>query len=399
MLRRRLALVVGVLALITWSGSARALFHLAVIQEVVTSYNGDPTAQFIEIRMLAGAQNFVANSVLAAFDANGTYINDILVVPANVTNSGANVSWLVATSAMQTASGITPDFVMPSGILPTGGGMVCFGGGGGLLPANPPSWSRTTFSNYVDCVAYGTYSGPTNVLFGTPTTIDGDGHSLNRIGASNNNAADFACGDPLTPQNNAGIAGSLAATASCTPPPCPSSPDLGCLNTFAKGQLSIKEQAGKEAWLAKFIGGPALTQVDLGNPLSAGGTEYAVCIYSSAGALVATLDVDRAGDTCAGAPCWKAVGGDPPGGKGYQYKDDALAADGVAQIQYKGGPAGKSKAIVKGRGSALPANVADALMTSTDATVQLRGSDATQCLSVTVTDIKKQEADFFKGKK
>jgi hypothetical protein len=31
--------------------------------------------------------------------------------------------------------------------------------------------------------------------------------------------------------------------------------------------------------------------------------------------------------------------------------------------------------------------------------VQLRGSDAPQCLSLTVTDIKKQDTDFFKAKK
>ena len=33
------------------------------------------------------------------------------------------------------------------------------------------------------------------------------------------------------------------------------------------------------------------------------------------------------------------------------------------------------------------------------ATVQLRGSDAPQCLSLTVTDIKKHDPTFFKGKK
>src|SRR5580765_1141025 len=148
MVRRRLAYVIGVLAAVLWSGSASALFHLAVIDEVMTSYGGDPNVQFIEIRMLAGSQNFVQNSVLAAFDNTGAYINDILVVPATVPNSGANIRWIVGTSAFVTASApLAVDFVMPAGILPTAGGMVCFGGGGGILPAPPGSWSRTTFSN------------------------------------------------------------------------------------------------------------------------------------------------------------------------------------------------------------------------------------------------------------
>jgi len=399
MVHRRLAYVVAVLAAVVWSSSAGAVFHLSVFDEVMTSYGGDPNVQFIEIRMLAPIQNAVQNSVLAAFDNTGTYINDILVVPGNLTNQGTDVRWLVGTSAFATATGLAPDFIMPTGILPTSGGMVCYGGGGGLVPAAPGSWSRTNFANYVDCVAYGTYAGSTNAHIGTPTTLNGDGHSLQRIGSTNNNAADFTCADPATPENNAGVSANMAATTPCPAPPgpCPASPDLGCVGGFGKGMLQIKEDPGKEAWLAKFLKGPALAQTDLGNPLSAGGTEYALCVYDNAGSLVGTLDVDRAGDTCSGSPCWKAVGGDPPGGKGYKYKDDALAASGVFKILYKGGVAGKSKVIVKGRGTGLPMNVADALMSATSTTLQFRSSDA-QCLSVSLATIKKQEANFFKAK-
>jgi len=400
MVCRRLAYVIGVLAAVLWAGSAGALFHLAVIDEVMTSYGGDPNVQFIEIRMLAGSQNFVQNSVLAAFDNTGAYINDILVVPANVPNSGANIRWIVGTSAFVTASApLAVDFVMPAGILPTAGGMVCFGGGGGIIPAPPGSWSRTTFSNYVDCVAYGNYAGPSNLLIGTPTTVTGDGHSVQRVGASNNNLADFICGDPANPENNAGVTVNMVATTPCPAPPgpCPASPDGGCTGGFGKGGLLIKEDAGKEALLAKFLKGPALAQINLGNPLISGGTAYALCIYDNAGALAGALEIDRAGDTCGSAACWKAIGGDPPNGRGYTYKDDALAADGVFKVLYKGGLAGKSKVIVKGRGTGLPANIADALTSATGATVQFRSSNAL-CLSVNLATIKKQEANFFKAK-
>jgi hypothetical protein len=408
MLRRRHYVAVGVLAILSLVRPAGAVFHLAVIDEVATSYAGDSTQQFIEIRMLTGFQNAIANSVLAAFDSSGTYINDILVLPGNVTNQGTDVRWIVATASFQSANSFSADFTMPSGILPTGGGMVCFGGGGGSVPAAPNSWMRTDFTSYVDCVAYGTYSGPTNVHTGTPTTLDGDGHSLQRTTSTMNNLADFVCGDPLTPENNAGVTKSLAATSPCpavnptptptaTPGVCPAAPDGGCLSTFAKGMLLVNEATGSRKLLVKMIGGPALTQTDVGNPLSNGGTAYALCVYDGVGGLVGTLSVDRAGATCGGNPCWKALGGDPPSGKGFKYKDGTLASDGVSLILIKGGA--KSKALVKGSGSNLPTGITAALQSTSSATVQLRGSDAPQCLSVTLTDIKKQAVDEFKAKK
>ncbi len=402
MMRRTAVAISAALIVLCLVRTSSGLFHLAHIDEVMTSYGGDASVQFIEVRMLSGAQNLVADSVFAAFDAGGTYIGDILVVPGNVPNSGAGVPWIVGTTQFQTVSGLTPDFIMPAGILPTAGGMVCFGGGGGILPAPPGSWSRTNFAHYVDCVAYGTYAGPSNFLIGTPTSLDGDGHSLQRIGSTFNNAADFACGDPATPQNNAAASASMPATVPCGGPPspvCPAAPDVGCVGGFAKGLLLVKEApVGKQKLIAKLVGGPALAQTDLGNPLSGGGTAYGVCIYDAANALVGGLEIDRAGDTCGTSPCWNAVGGAPPSGTGYKYKDDDLAADGVFKIIYKGGAAGKSKALVKGRGGPLPDNVASALQSSTSATVQIRGSDAPECLTLTVTDIKKQEATFFKAK-
>ncbi|MGH7790607.1 MAG: hypothetical protein ACRERC_27345 [Candidatus Binatia bacterium] len=401
MIRRMLAVLVTALALLSLVRTSDALFHLAVIDEVVTAYSGNGTVQYIEVRMLGGAQNLVANSIFAAFDASGAYVGDILQVPSNVANSGTGVRWIVATAGLQYTSGLVPDFVIPDGSLPLGGGMVCFGGGGGVLPANPPSWSRTNFANYVDCVAYGTYAGSTNALIGNPTPLDGDGNSMQRTTSTLDNETDFTC-DDLTPQNNAGATVLLPAQVPCPvgDDSCPPAPDPACLTTFGKGLFMVKESPpGKEKLLAKLIGGPALSQTDLGNPLSAGGTVYNLCVYDDGGTLLADLHVDQAGDACGTNACWKALGGTPPGGKGYKYKDTTLAEDGVFQILYKGGAAGSSKALVKGRGPGLPPGLAGALQSATSATVQLRGDDAPQCLSLTVTDIKKQESDFFKAKK
>jgi hypothetical protein len=216
---RWLAVITVVAAVLLHAGRAPAVYHLAVIDEVMTSYNGDPNVQFIEIRMLAGLQSFTANSVFAVFGPSGDYVSDLLVVPGNLPNMGADVRWLVGTSAFQTASGVTPDFVIPAGMLPAAGGMVCYGGGGttmpGLVPENPPDWDRTNFPAYVDCLAYGNYSGPTNVKIGTPTSLSAEGHALQRTQSTGNNAADFVCADPATPKNNAGATDDLAATSPC----------------------------------------------------------------------------------------------------------------------------------------------------------------------------------------
>jgi len=190
-----------------------------VIDEVMTSYGGDPNVQFVEISMLAIGQNSVANSVLGVFDASGNFVQDVLVVPSNVPNAGAGVRWIMGTSAFQTLSGLTPDFVIPAN-LPTTGGMVCWGAPGVIPPANT-GWSRTNFGNWVDCLAYGTYAGPSNILIGNRSPFDADGHSLMRISETNDNATDFTCVDPADPMNNAGALALLDPTARCTGLPLP----------------------------------------------------------------------------------------------------------------------------------------------------------------------------------
>jgi hypothetical protein len=194
---------------------AQGVFHAAVIDEVLTSFDGDPDKQFVEMRMLASLQNFVEDSVFAAFDAQGNYVGDILVVPADVSQSGAGTRWLIATLSFSQAVGIVPDFEIGPRALPVGGGMICFGGGGGISPADPMSWSRTNFNTYVDCIAYGSYSGPSNSRIGTPTALNGDGHSLQRTTNTRDNASDFTCAN-LTPENNAGEMVEVEASDSCT---------------------------------------------------------------------------------------------------------------------------------------------------------------------------------------
>ena len=94
-------------------------------------------------------------------------------------------------------------FTTAAADLPTSGGMVCFGGGGGAIPQDPENWSRTDLASYVDCLAYGNYDGPTRVASGNPTPLLPVGHSLERVSDTDDNETDFDCGDPATPENNA----------------------------------------------------------------------------------------------------------------------------------------------------------------------------------------------------
>ncbi len=180
----------------------------------------------------------------------------------------------------------------------------------------------------------------------------------------------------------------------------------GCLDTFEKGVLLIKEnKAGKEKFLAKFIKGPAATQADFGDPLDTGGSSYSVCVFNEAETLVGEMHIDRPGEVCDTKPCFKSIGGDPPGGKGYVYKDKAVSQDGIKLLLMKGGDAGKSKVLVKGANNAskgqttLPTGIAAGVSGSASVSVQLHSSDGAQCYELAVTDVKKDTGDFFKAKK
>jgi len=195
-------------------GSSRASFHLAEIREVLTSFNGDANVQFVEIAMLSSGQNLVHDTVLAAFDRDGNYLQDVLVVPGDVPNSFA--PWLMATAGFQALTGFAPDFVIPAA-LPTQGGMVCWGAPGVAVPP-PASWDHTNPANFVDCLAYGSYRGPVNTKTGIPTRLDADGHSLVTMGLDEDAMFDTVCSQLPQPERNDATAGVLGLGAPCPAP-------------------------------------------------------------------------------------------------------------------------------------------------------------------------------------
>lgn len=176
---------------------ARASFHVTSISEVMSGALGDPTVQYVELRADASGQNLVATTRLAIFDPSGTRTDLLASTPTDVPNGITGHKILYATSAFQTATGIVPDFIIPASVL-TPTGMVCWG-----KPFDP-----NLPSNYIDCVAYGSYAA-TPAATNPPATslAPGDGTlALTRISGTafgkGSNSHDFALRVP-GPCNNA----------------------------------------------------------------------------------------------------------------------------------------------------------------------------------------------------
>src|SRR3989442_9730058 len=163
MMRAAAALASMLVLLVT--SPTPAAFHLALIDEVMSGAGGDPNVQYVEIRMLSGAQNQVARTRLTvwACDASNTATQLLLIAANNVPNAIAGRRWIMGSPDAVTfaaASGITPEYPFSPGIPPPCG-MVCWGAPSiaNFPPVDPNSWDLTNPANYVDCLAYGGYVG------------------------------------------------------------------------------------------------------------------------------------------------------------------------------------------------------------------------------------------------
>lgn len=245
-------------------------------------------------------------------------------------------------------------------------------------------------------------------LLGWGNAVDGMGSTAGDRASSATLAVEVL-GDTPTPTPTPTATPEQSNTPSATPTlpgACPSTADAGCSGGFARGLLLVRDEVpGRERLVAKLVRGPELAQTDLGNPLDASqggtGTAYSLCLYDDSNGLAGGLRVDRAGQTCDGAPCWRPIGrapNDPIGpGRGYRYRDRSLAAEGVLRLVYRGGVAGTSRAILVGKGPALPDGIAAALQSSSQVTIQLRSSDGL-CLSLDLGDIRVQQPGHFKAR-
>jgi hypothetical protein len=175
---------------------------------------------------------------------------------------------------------------------------------------------------------------------------------------------------------------------------CPAA-RTACAGTFAKARLKASEKkAGRESLAFSLAKGPALAQAELGDPRKSGDLGVALCIYRDTGQRVATLPLERAGETCGTKPCWKPLGGAPPKGAGWRYRDSTGAASGFRSLDLKGGAAGRTKLVGKATNDvtkgqlALPIGITPALAGTTSVTLQLRTS-RNHCLAATLPTVKR----------
>jgi hypothetical protein len=175
---------------------AGASFHLMQVREVYPGSAADPEAEYVELQMWSGGENFVGGHFVRSYDATGAVVATS-TFPANVPD-GANQSTLVlATAQAEARFGIIADAALaPAGQLSPGGGAVC--------------WEA------IDCVSWGSFAGTLPSPAGTPATPAGipDGMALGRSLAracatlldpaddSDNSAADFAAVSPAPRPNS-----------------------------------------------------------------------------------------------------------------------------------------------------------------------------------------------------
>jgi hypothetical protein len=114
------------LLLLAASSAALASFHTFKIEQLYS--NADGSVQFIVMRESAGAigENFWAGLSLISTHAG---VNKTVVVPANLPSAlTAGRSVLIATQGFSALGVVTPDYVIPSGFLPTDGGTFNYAG-------------------------------------------------------------------------------------------------------------------------------------------------------------------------------------------------------------------------------------------------------------------------------
>jgi hypothetical protein len=170
---------------------------------------------------------------------------------------------------------------------------------------------------------------------------------------------------------------------------CPPSPSA-CM-VAAKNKVLIKNNTSddtKDKVLFKWLKGPLTTQSTFADPITA--ANYSLCFYAGATpALLQSIEVPFSGTK------WTAIST-----KGYKYKDPAGTEDGITKIIVKSGAAGKSKAIVKGKGMALPDFDTDLPIAMADLPliVQLRNNGNGMCFEGTFATPKKNLLTQFNAK-
>lgn len=166
---------------------------------------------------------------------------------------------------------------------------------------------------------------------------------------------------------------------------CPATPRSGC-RTAKRSLLVIqnKPKDKKDTLTWKWVKGAATNRDELAEPTAT--TTYGLCLYAD-DAFLMSLQVPPS------AALWK-----PIKAKGFEYKDKGGTANGVIKGVLKAGKTGKAKAVVKGKGDALPD--LDLVNVATPIRAQLFNTETGLCLEANydASDIIKRSAKKLKAK-
>ena len=203
-LRRLLAPALALVGLGLMAAPAHAVFHLVKVTEAMPG-TVNPSAEFVELRMYAPGQEFVAGHTVTLY-SSASIPTGTCTFGGSVANGDDQRSILVATAAAVSEFGVTADCALTdANRLSPAGGAAC--------------WEN------LDCVAWGSIAGAATLPspVGTPAPAIAAGASLTRSTApgcptllevsddTNNSAADFALAVP-SPANNAAPAAGSACT-------------------------------------------------------------------------------------------------------------------------------------------------------------------------------------------
>lgn len=170
----------------------------------------------------------------------------------------------------------------------------------------------------------------------------------------------------------------------CDNPPALAS---GC-KSAAKAILILKQNGGVgDKQLFKWVNGDILTLADLQDPTTS--TVYGICMFEGpSNELLESINVPP------GAPNWRASGTN-----GYKYKELNGTNSGITKMLFRGNDtAGRSKALVKGKGDNLPDPILGDMQTPV--TVQVINPDTGACVEAVfdTNDVKKNTSTLFKAK-
>jgi hypothetical protein len=166
-------------------------------------------------------------------------------------------------------------------------------------------------------------------------------------------------------------------------PPCPTEPTAGCL-AADKAKLGAKDSAdaSKRKLLWKWAVDSGTT--DLGDPTTS--TSYRLCLYAG------TTSVDITDGVPGGGSAWKASS------TGFTYKDSTAGGDGAAKMVLKSTPSGKTKILLKAKGTNLDLDALPIGLTTEPLLTQLLRNDDPTCWEASFATLTKDDGTQLKAK-